>query len=157
MKYIIAALLLVSTACSGTSPRTTARPSRVADEVRRAEEDWNAAIDRRDVRTMERFLAPGYFLAIGVEGQPLQIVPRETWLRNLELYDIQSYSIDDMRVNIYQNTAVVTMLFTQQAVVGPQRRDRSAQFFITDIWIRDDDRWKVAERHSSRPERPAAR
>ena len=155
MRQLVAVLLFFSAGCGGTSQRGVTTPARVEAEIRRVEEDWNAAIDRRDVPAMQRFLAPGYFLAIGIEGQPLQIVPRDAWLRSLELYDIQSYSIDDMRIHVYQNTAVVTMLFTQKAVVGPQRRDRSAQFFITDIWVRDGDRWKVAERHSSRPERPA--
>lgn len=106
---------------------------------------------------MQRFLAPGYFLAVGVQGRPLQVVPRENWLRNLELYDIQSFSIDDMKVNVYGETAVATMLITQKAVVGRERRDRSAQFFITDVWVRHADGWRVAERHSSRPEQPASR
>lgn len=159
MKYLSAILLLLSVACTGTQQQGPLNPSPVqlAQEIRRLEEEWNAAIDRRDASAMQRFLAPGYFLAVGIEAQSLQIVPRETWLRNLELYDIQSYSIDDMRVNVYGDAAVVTMLFTQKATVGPQRRDRSAQFFITDIWVRTAGGWRVAERHSSRPEQPVPR
>jgi hypothetical protein len=30
--------------------------------------------------------------------------------------------------------------------------DRSGTFFITDIWRKTADGWRVAERHSSRPE-----
>lgn len=104
---------------------------------------------------MDRFLAPDYALIIGVRGQPLRVVPRDVWLSSLELYDIRSFSIDDFRVSVRGDVAVVTMLFTQDAVVGPDRRDRSAQFMITDIWVRHPGGWRVAERHSSRPEQPA--
>jgi ketosteroid isomerase-like protein len=159
MKYLTAILLLTSAACASSQPRS--RPDTEAGEVARAvravEEEWNAAIKRRDAKAMQRFLAPGYFLAVGVQGRPLQVVPRENWLRNLELYDIQSFSIDDMKVSVYGETAVATMLITQKAVVGRERRDRSAQFFITDVWVRHADGWRVAERHSSRPEQPVSR
>jgi|SRR5687768_10886197 len=159
MKHLLAAVAFISVACTSARqqpPRDLPSPQD-AEDVRRAEQEWNAAIDRRDAPAMQRFLAPGYFLAVGMQGESLQVVPRERWLQNLELYDIQSYSIDDMRVNVYRDAAVVTMLFTQKAVVGPQRRDRSAQFFITDIWVRHPDGWRVAERHSSRPEQPVSR
>jgi len=149
------AALLVGCA-SAQQPGSSVSPASdtAADQVRQMERDWNDAIDRRDAAAMERFLAPTYFLGVGVQGQPLHVVPREAWLRNLAEYDIQSYSIDDMKVNVYGNVAIVTMLFTQKAVVGPNRQDRSAQFFITDVWVRHPDGWRVAERHSSRPEQP---
>ena len=51
-------------------------------------------------------------------------------------------------------TAVVLMLYTQQATVGRTPTDRSAQFLITDIWVKRKGAWRVAERHSSRPEQP---
>jgi ketosteroid isomerase-like protein len=159
MRYVVSAFVFISVACTSVQRQGPADlpSSEVAEDVRQVEREWNAAIKRRDATAMQRFLAPGYFLAIGVQGRPLQVVSREDWLRNLELYDIQSYSIDDMKVNVYGVTAVATMLITQKAVVGRERRDRSAQFFITDIWVRHPDGWRVAERHSSRPEQPPSR
>ena len=155
MRYGIAVLLALTLGCTSTRRGQPAASSAgAAEEVRAAEQEWNAAIDRQDAAAMQHFLAPGYFLAIGVHGRPVQIVPREVWLESLPLYDIRSYSIDDLHVNVYGDVAIVRMLFTQEAVVGPERRDRSAQFFITDVWVRHSDGWRVAERHSSRPERP---
>ena len=152
MRYGTAVLLLFALGCFTTGSTQAPASSAAAEEIRALERDWNDAIDRRDTAAMQRFLAPGYFLAVGIQGQPLRVVPRETWLRNLGLYDIRSYSIDDMRVNVYGDVGIVTMLFTQDAVVGPDARDRSAQFFITDVWVRHADGWRVSERHSSRPE-----
>ena len=124
-----------------------------ASAVLEAERQWTAAIQRRDAPAMSQFLADGYFLAIAVQGQPLVIVPREAWLRSLEVYVTHSVSLDDPHVHVYGDTAVVVMLYTQQATVAG--KDRSGQFLITDIWVRTPGGWRVAERHSSRPE-PAA-
>lgn len=155
MRYGVAVLLVFALGCTSMqSTQQTASAVKAAEEVRIAEQEWNAAIDRRDAAAMQRFLAPTYFLAVGIQGRPLQVVPKEAWLGNLALYDIRSYSIDDMRVNVYGNVAIVTLLYTQDAIVGPERRDRSGQFFITDVWVKHADGWRVAERHSSRPEQP---
>lgn len=155
MRYGAALLLALVPGCiNPPNMRLAAASNEAAEEVRAAEREWSAAIDRRDAAAMQRFLAPNYFLAVAVQGRPLQIMPREAWLANLALYDIRTYRIDDMRVNVYGNAAIVTMLFTQDAVVGPERRERSAQFFLTDVWIRHSDGWRVTERHSSRPEQP---
>ena len=75
-------------------------------------------------------------------------------LENLKFYKIESYSIDDIKVNVYGETAVVLMLWTQKAKVGRAQVDRSAQFVLTDIWVKQKDGWRLAERHSSRPEPP---
>jgi ketosteroid isomerase-like protein len=125
-----------------------------ASAVLEAERQWAAAIQRRDAPAMSQFLADGYFLAIAVQGQPLAIVPRESWLRTLEVYVTHSVSLDDHHVHVYGDTAVVIMLYTQQATVAG--KDRSGQFLITDIWVRTPAGWRVAERHSSRPEPAAA-
>ena len=103
---------------------------------------------------MSQFLADSYFLAAAFEGRPLQVVPRERWLENLKFYKIHSHSIDDIKVHVYGDTAVALMLFTQKATVGRAQVDRSAQFLITDIWVKQKVGWRVAERHSSRPEQP---
>lgn len=118
------------------------------------EKKWNNAIQSQDVAQMEQFVADSYFLGVGVQGQPLQVVPRERWLENLKFYKIHSYNIDDIKVHVYGNTAVMLMLYTQKATVGRTPRDLSAQFVVTDIRVKRKDGWPVAERHSSRPEQP---
>lgn len=130
----------------------TAVVNKAADEIAAMEKSWNATIMKRDVAAMEGFLAPSYFLAIGVKGQPLRVVPRATWLQNLPNYKVESYSIDDIKVNVYGKFAVALMMYTQKAAVGKEGQDRSAQFVLTDIWIKSGKGWRVAERHSSRPE-----
>ena len=122
----------------------------VESEIVELEKQWATAIQKQDSAQMNRFLADGYFLAIGAQGQPLRIVPREAWLETLKEYRTESFTVDDIRVHTYGTTAIVLMLFTQKATVRGQ--DRSGQFVITDIWVKQEQGWRVVERHSSRPE-----
>ena len=150
MKNVLGVLLAfgILTICvPGQIPTTKA-----SDEIVAIEKSWAEKIKTRDVAAMEGFLAPSYFLAIGVKGQPIHTVPRASWLESLPLYIVDSYSIDDIKVNIYGKTAIALMMYTQKAIVGKDGQDRSAQFLITDIWIKTGDGWRIAERHSSRPE-----
>lgn len=128
-----------------TPPATTP-----AQQILELERLWVGAIQRRDKAAMVNFLADGYFLAIGAAGGRLKVVPRAAWLETLSVYETRSFSFDDVQVHTYGDTAVVVMLFSQEATVRGQ--DRSAQFVITDIWVKGPNGWRVAERHSSRPE-----
>ena len=158
MNYFISALILTVALCYAAAAQTatTTAAASVEQEIVELEKRWNNAIQAQDLAQMSQFLANGYFLAVGVQGRPLQVVPRERWLENLKFYKIHSYSIDDMKVQVYGDTAVMLMLFTQKATVGRPPTDRSAQFLITDIWVKQKEGWRVAARHSSRPEQPPA-
>lgn len=158
VKYIFATLTLMLTASFPAIAQTSPvkATGTVEQEIVELEKKWNNAIQSQNEAGVAQFLADSYFLAVGVQGQPLQVVPRERWLENLKFYNIHSHSIDDIKVHVYGDTAVVLMLFTQKATVGRPPRDRSAQFLITDIWVKQQQGWRVTERHSSRPEQQPA-
>ncbi|HEX6191877.1 MAG TPA: nuclear transport factor 2 family protein [Chitinophagaceae bacterium] len=122
----------------------------VENEIIDLEKSFAEAIKARDSVRASSMQVETYFLAVGIQGRPLQIIPRSMWLQNLKNYVVESYSFDDIKVNVYGNTAVALVLFTQKATSGG--RDRSAQFLLTDIWVKQDRGWVIAERHSSRPE-----
>ena len=79
---------------------------------------------------------------------------RNAWLEALEHYEIQEASVDHIHVRIYDCVAVALMLWRQKATLDGA--DRSAVFMLTDIWVDVGGEWKLAERHSSRPEHPGA-
>ncbi len=128
-------------------------PASTENQIIALEKEWAAAIQAKDVPAMSHFLADGYFLGAGVQGGTIMTMPREGWLKNLAAYDTKSYNIDDIKVHVYGKTAVVLMLFSQVANLNGD--DLTAQFQITDIWVKTPIGWRVAERHSSRP-RPTA-
>ena len=114
------------------------------------ERQWAVAFQAKDVAALQNLMADGYALIIAVEGKPLQIVPRNAWFERLNDYEIASISIDHIYVRIYGSMAVVVMLWRQEATLAGN--DRSGQLMLTDIWVQQDGEWRIAERHSSRPE-----
>lgn len=124
----------------------------VAVEIEESERLWNDAILRRDVDAAASFLAAEYKLVIGVEGQSLQVIPRELWLSALPRYVIRGHEITDMLVSVWNDFAIATLAITQ-AAEPMNERDISGNFLITDVWVCRNGRWLVAERHSSRQEK----
>jgi hypothetical protein len=152
MKHVTNLLLLTTTI---TTMALAQQPSSktLQQEIIALEKSFALAIQTRDTLQTKRFLSDSYFLAIGVQGMPLQIIPREQWLLGLKDYVTETFSIDDIKVNIYGNTAIALLMYSQKATVRGQ--DRSAQFMLTDIWVKVNKSWMIAERHSSRPEMSA--
>jgi ketosteroid isomerase-like protein len=124
--------------------------AQIADVERR----WADAFQRKDVVALQHLMADNYSLIIAVENMPLQVVPRNAWLESLDDYDITQASVEHIYVHVYDCVAVAVMLWRQTARLHGQ--DRSAEFMLTDIWVMQGDEWRLAERHSSRPEHPGA-
>lgn len=151
MKLILN-LLLVLLTIQGTINAQDSKKTTAQETIIALEKSFAEAIKDRDTVKAKMLQAETYFLAVGIKGQPLRIFPRRRWISNLQNYVVEAYSIDDIKVNIYGNTAVALLLLTQKATSGGT--DRSAQFVLTDIWIKKGKSWVIAERHSSRPEIP---
>jgi ketosteroid isomerase-like protein len=135
------------------SPAFGEPPAGAEAELRLREQEWAAAIQRHDSAAAARFLTDSYALVFGVEGQKIGAVPRARWLETLDKsYRVESWHIDDLQATILGDIAVVVMLYTQKATIGGI--DRSGQFVITDIWVKQAGEWKVTQRISSRPGAP---
>lgn len=115
-----------------------------------AEHAWTAAMAAHDLPALERIVAPDCRLIVGVSGKPLQVMSRERWLGSIHLYQFESVAFEDVQTTAAGEIGIVTLLWTQKASVNGV--DRSATFFITDLWRREQGVWRVFERHSSRPE-----
>lgn len=150
-RFFIFLFLLTTSAIMTSAQQPNFKTSQ--EEIIGLENEFAAAIKNQDVEQTKKLQADNYFLAIGVQGMPLQIISREKWLLGLKDYVTESFSIDDIKVNVYGNTAVALLMYSQKATVRGQ--DRSAQFILTDIWIKEEKGWVITERHSSRPETPA--
>ena len=124
------------------------------EQVIEAEKLFAAAIKTQDTLQTKKFQTDTDFLAYTVEGIPIQIVPKQSWLTMLKDYVTQSFVIDDIKVSLYGSTAIAMLMCTQKAIVHGQ--DRSGHFVLTDIWLKEDNGWHIAERHSSRPGVPNA-
>src|ERR1044071_2212776 len=86
------------------------------NEIRQLEKDFADAIQTQDSTLVKKFVADDYFLAIGIRGGPLQIVPRNKWILAIKDYVTKSFTIDDIRVHLYGDLAVAILLYSQKAV-----------------------------------------
>jgi ketosteroid isomerase-like protein len=152
MKRII--ILLVILFANNSTFAQKSQLKTAQEEIIALEKSFSELVISQDTNKIKKLQSDTYFLAVGVQGKPFHIVPRNSWLKNLKNYVVESYSIDDIQVNVYRNTAVALMLYSQKAT--SDGRDRSAQFVLTDIWVKKGKSWVIAERHSSRPEVPLA-
>jgi ketosteroid isomerase-like protein len=125
-----------------------------SDALIAAEHAWKDAMAAHDRAALDRIVAPDCRLIVGVAGRPFQIMSRERWLGTIHLYEPEWIRFDDLQVTVAGDIGIVSILWTQKATV--QGVDRSATFFVTDIWRRDNGEWRVIERHSARPEAPTA-
>ena len=115
-------------------------------EIMQLAHTWIEAVQRTDLETLERLIAPEYVL----QAQGLGRVSREEWMRAAQqsAYEIHSFTYEDVRIHIYYgDTAVMQSRYSQQATF--QGQDRSGEMLITDVWVRRDEDWQVVARHSS--------
>lgn len=76
---------------------------------------------------------------------------RATWLEMATgPYLCESFRYESMSVRLFGDVAVVVSLYRQKASV--KSIDRSGLFFLTDIWRKSGQGWRVAARYSSSPE-----
>lgn len=118
------------------------------ETVLKLEQTWADAVRHRDYATCDRLMSAGSFFVDG-QNRRLRIASKNVWLQLIRTYDVTDFSFDDARIRVYGDTAVVTLVATEHARVAAE--ERTVQYFITDIWRHEDGAWKLAERHSSRP------
>ena len=98
-------------------------------------------------------MPPDFTFTVAVAGKPLSTISRDAYLHRATGYAVKESRFDENLVRAYGNVAVVTSRYTQKASL--HGRDRSAEFLLTDTWVRLDGQWLAAARVSSRPEHPA--
>ena len=116
------------------------------EEVGRLEEEWMAAMQRRDRERLEELVAPEFvFTAIHIDPDPMS---REAWIgAAMGGYTIASFYYDAKDVVIAGDTAVVHARYSQ--VANYNGRDLSSLFRLTDVWACRNGAWQVVARHSS--------
>lgn len=122
----------------------------IAQQLIALEHAWANAMQTRNLTQLNEMVTDNFFVTIAVQGMLLQVTHRERWLSVMPNYEIIEMTIDDIRATVYDEIGVVTLLWTQRAFVNGN--ERNGTFFITDIWRNTENGWRVAERHSSRPE-----
>ena len=109
------------------------------------EREWADAETKKDVAWFEKALADDW--AANGDGQ---ITKKAQFVADLKSGSskVESISLEDMRVLIFGETAVVHGLYTEKS--NSKGKDTSGQYRWTDIFAKRDGRWQCVSSYSTR-------
>ena len=118
-------------------------------EVLKVENAWNQALVRRDTASLPQFYAEEYLYT-----DPDGLV----WDRTKDLANLTSgsaarlsaYKLDDTKVHIYGDVAVVTGRNTITGVFERVYSDVSGSYRFTDVFVKRNGRWQCVASQASR-------
>ena len=116
-------------------------------ELIRLENNWNDAIVKHDWAFFDQILAEDY-ISTNFDGS---VGTKADFLKFLKSGEsvMDSSTVDDMKVRIYGDAAVVTGRFTTVKELY-QGKDLSGRYRLTDTWVKRAGRWQCVAEHVSR-------
>lgn len=129
--------------------KVVAPPSATAaaeQELIRLEHAWARAYVARDLGTLDR-IEHADWACTDAEGK---VTTKAEEHRDVSsgTYAATVFAMSDLKVRVYGDAAVVTGRQVEQATMAG--KDASAEFRITDTWIRRDGRWQCVATHLSK-------
>ena len=110
------------------------------------EGEWARIVEARDVEAARAFLADDFVLtSTGGVGPH---VPKDEWLQTLAQVETRSIACRDVDARVFGDVAVVRAWLHWDASLDG--RDLTGDYAVTDVFERDDDRWRAAWRISLR-------
>ena len=136
MKRIFLGLALMGVFVVPRSWAQTASPAK--QELVKVENEWKRAVAKRDVVALERLYADEY-VSTDQEGM--------VWNKAQDIaigmtgpFLLASYKLDDMKVRLYCDVAVVTGRNTSEGTL--LGKAASGQTRFTDVFVKRDGRWQ---------------
>jgi ketosteroid isomerase-like protein len=118
-----------------------------AKEIKDAAHGWMEALRRRDEPALDGLLHDDFAL-ISSRGWAASVVTRADWLRNsITHWILHEFRFEHIDVHVYDGTAVMRSRFVQRATVRGEPLNFTA--YLTDVWVRDKESWRVVTRHAS--------
>ncbi len=145
MKLTLTVVAIIVIVFGITSGQTT---TKLEQELMQMEHDWSAAYLSHDISVVDRILADDF---IGTDGRGIMTDKKQ------ELEDarsenpnrkVLSEAIDDLKVRIYGDTAVVNGRTTEKIQSGG--KEFVVQYRRTDVFVKRNGRWQCVSFHGSR-------
>jgi ketosteroid isomerase-like protein len=133
------------TACLFAFGQSKSRGGDVEQTVMRIEKEMLDAVLKGDASANERYLADAYVFT-GPEGD---VQDRAQNIKDLKSGDLklQSASLDDAKVHVYGDTAIVTYSSIDKGTY--KGKDISGKTRWTDVFVKRNGRWQLAATHGS--------
>ncbi|MGI9169618.1 MAG: nuclear transport factor 2 family protein [Caulobacteraceae bacterium] len=126
------------------TPQTQTAPDAAA--ISTLEARWTAALLAKDQATLGELLAPEFQL-VGVRSTGVGAVHRAEWLTTAGSITFHDFETETTSVELFGDAALATVEGHWDIMFGG--RPIKENFYVTDVWVRRDGRWRVVRRHSS--------
>ncbi len=110
------------------------------------EKTWTDAIAKKDLAAVGLILADDYMI-IDDEGLVRDKAATLTRLKSAD-NDISTAVVDELKVKLYGNVAVVTGRQTEKSV--EKGKNTSGSYRYTDVWVKGGASWQVVNTHESK-------
>jgi len=115
-------------------------------DVRTLEGEWRDALLQKDEGALRRLIHPQYKL-VGIRSTGSVAVDLEQWIAALRRMDIAALEVRVTDCVALDNVIVATV--DAQWKVRYLGQPIDERVLLTDVWVREDGRWRVLRRHSS--------
>ena len=111
--------------------------------ITKIEHRWADALLKGDVAAMDQIESPAYMLSDPDGNLSNRADNDSDFASGAEKYS--AFSFDDMKVNVFGDTAVVLGLETEKSTYKGQ--DTSGQYRFTDVFVRQNGAWLAVATH----------
>lgn len=119
--------------------------------VEALEREWRDALCAKDMERLRALVHPDFVL-IGTRTSGPFTMSRDEWLEAIERRELVSIELKIRDTAVFEQAIVGTIEATWTVdYLGRTVEDR---VLLTDVWVRDEGRWRVVRRHST-PNPPA--
>jgi hypothetical protein len=142
IRSVICCLLL---AVTGLSQSARAQSESQEGKILALENMWNQAQLHRDAGALEALIA-NRFVNTEYDGE---VTDRGQFLADIKdpKFKPTAVSLQEMKVNIYSGTAVVTGIYRTKGAYNGKPYDHLGRF--TDTWIFEGGKWQCVASHTS--------
>ena len=114
--------------------------------IRALEREWRDALCAKDVDRLRTMIHPDFAL-IGTRSTGPFILNRDEWLDAIQRRELVSIDLDIRDAVVFDQMMVGTIESRWRIkYLGGEIEDC---VLLTDVWVRDNDRWQVVRRHST--------
>ena len=143
--------MLVACLLMAAPQSTAAATEGLVTRFQAVETQLLASAQKKDVAALDLQLAKDFGYVLTVSPQASRVMNRAEFLKSLESFiNLESFVVRNLSAREFGNVVVVNFGIYRNLTVGS--RDRSGEFAITDVWVKDGNAHKLAARYASRPD-----
>jgi len=114
--------------------------------IRSLECEWRDALCAKDVERLRLLLHPSFVL-IGTRADGPFTMSREEWLEAIQKRELVAIELNVEDAVVFDHVMVGTIeAMWRVRYLGREIEDK---VLLTDVWVREDERWQCVRRHSS--------